>query len=79
MVVSVDKNEVGMIVDEVSEVLTVPEQSIEQVPTITTTVDSNFITGIAKLDDRLVILLDLGKVLSAKEQEYLTEKMGAVQ
>jgi len=31
------------------------------------TVDSGFITGIAKVDERLVILLDLGKVLSLEE------------
>jgi chemotaxis signal transduction protein len=34
-------------------------------------VDSAFITGIAKLEGRLVILLDLGKVLSLNEQEKL--------
>lgn len=60
--------EVGMIVDGVSEVLTVPEGTVEPAPSITTTVDSTFITGIAKLDHRLVILLDLRQVLTENEQ-----------
>lgn len=77
IVVSVDQTEVGMIVDEVSEVLTVPEGAVEPAPAIATTVDSAFIKGIAKLGvngtstqqaERLIILLDLAQVLSAKEQ-----------
>ena len=73
IVVSMDQNEVGMIVDSVSEVLTVPEGAVEAAPAIATSVDSAFITGIAKLDTRLVILLDLRKVLSAREVEHLSQ------
>jgi purine-binding chemotaxis protein CheW len=68
IVVNLDQTEVGMIVDEVSEVLTVPEGAVEAAPEITTSVNSTFITGIAKLDPRLVILLDLQRVLSQREQ-----------
>jgi purine-binding chemotaxis protein CheW len=77
IVVSVNQIEVGMIVDEVSEVVTVPEGAVEPAPAIATTVDSAFIKGIAKLGahsgsaeqtERLVILLDLAQVLSTKEQ-----------
>jgi purine-binding chemotaxis protein CheW len=71
IVVNVDGVATGMIVDGVSEVLTIPEQAIEPAPAITTTVESNFITGIAKLEGRLIILLDLEKVLSPQEQAAL--------
>jgi purine-binding chemotaxis protein CheW len=71
IVISVNRTEVGMIVDGVSEVLTVPDQAVEPAPAIATTVNSVFITGIAKIDERLVILLDLERVLSAQEQESL--------
>ncbi len=57
----------GMVVDGVSEVLRVPEEAIEPPSPLVMTVDSAFITGIAKVDERLVILLDLGKVLSLEE------------
>jgi purine-binding chemotaxis protein CheW len=80
IVVSLDQNEVGIIVDEVSEVVTVPTQAVEAAPAIATTVDSAFIKGIAKLGmnegsaqqgARLVILLDLAQVLSTKEKAEL--------
>jgi purine-binding chemotaxis protein CheW len=73
IVVSLGETETGMIVDAVSEVLTIPEGAVETAPAITTHVDSAFITGIAKLDPRLVILLDLQKILSAQEVEHLTQ------
>jgi purine-binding chemotaxis protein CheW len=59
---------VGMIVDAVSEVLRVPEEAIEPTPPRVTTVDSVFIAGIAKVDDHLVILLDLDRVLTVEEK-----------
>ena len=68
IVVSVNQIGVGMIVDEVTEVATIPEGVAEAAPAITTSVDSAFVTGIAKLDPRLVILLDLQRVLSQREQ-----------
>ena len=65
------KRKVGMIVDAVTEVLSIPEESIEPTPPIVSTVDSTFIIGIAKVDDRLVILLDLVSVLSEREKATL--------
>jgi purine-binding chemotaxis protein CheW len=62
---------VGMMVDRVSEVLRVPAEAIEPPSPLVTTVDSAFITGIAKVDDRLVILLDLEQVLSPGEKTDL--------
>jgi purine-binding chemotaxis protein CheW len=71
VVVAIQKTEVGMIVDSVSEVLTIADEDIEPPPPMVTTVDSAFITGIAKLDKTLVILLDLSRVLSMDEQVAL--------
>ena len=62
---------VGMVVDGVSEVLTVSEGSIEPPPPMVLSIDSTFITGIAKLEDKLVIMLDLAKVLSVEEKSSL--------
>ena len=76
VVVAMGGLEAGLIVDGVSEVLTIQDQNIEPAPRMTTTVDSGFITGIAMLDDRLIILLDLSKVLSTQEQEKM--EMAAV-
>ena len=72
VVVGIGGTEVGMVVDGVSEVLTVADEDIEPPPPMVTTVDSAFITGIAKLGGRLVILLDLGQVLSLEEKSNLS-------
>jgi len=71
VVVEVNNAAVGMVVDAVSEVLRVSEDDVEPPSPIVTTVDSTFITGIAKVDGRLVILLDLGKVLNTEERAAL--------
>jgi purine-binding chemotaxis protein CheW len=80
VVVEMGDTRVGMIVDGVSEVLHVSEDDIEPPSPLVTSVDSSFITGIAKVDERLVILLDLDKVLSSEEQaglQALTPDTGA--
>lgn len=63
--------QVGLIVDAVSQVIRVPQDAIEPPPQLTMTVNSAFIKSVAKLEKRLVILLDLDKVLSAEEKELL--------
>lgn len=73
VVVHVDEEDIGMIVDSVTEVLSVPLDSIEPPSGLVTTDQSYYMDGIANLDDRLLILLDLDKVLSASEQNMLRE------
>lgn len=72
-IVVVEMNEVavGIVVDEVNEVLRVNPANIEPPPPIVTTVDSSFIRGIARVAERLVILLDLDKTLSTNERSEL--------
>jgi purine-binding chemotaxis protein CheW len=69
--VDMEGTKVGMVVDAVSEVLRVPEEAIEPPPPMVTSVDTSFIQGIAKMADRLVILLDLGRVLTMQERSEL--------
>ncbi len=64
---------VGMIVDSVSEVLRIQDQEIEPPPPMVTTVDSSYITGIAKLGGRLIIILNLSRILSVDEQAQLQQ------
>ncbi|MGE5572246.1 MAG: chemotaxis protein CheW [Bacillota bacterium] len=62
---------VGLIVDAVCEVIRLPMDAIEPLPDIVADVDSRFLRGIGRLNDRLIILVDLGKVLSADETAQL--------
>ena len=67
VVVEIDGMAVGMVVDAVTEVIRIQEESIEALSPIITTVDSSFLTGVAKVDERLIILLDLKQILSSQE------------
>jgi len=73
IVVELPDKVVGFLVDRVKEVIRVEKSVIEPPPELTTNVSANYITGVAKLQDRLLILLDLDKVLSNEEQEHLAE------
>lgn len=67
VVVDVVGQDIGMVVDAVTEVSRVSEASIEPPSTVITTEDSDYLTGIVKTDEKLIILLDIAKVISADE------------
>lgn len=71
VVVDIGGNIMGMIVDSVSEVLRLPSNTIEPPPEIVTGINSEYIKGVAKLDDRLLIFLDLSKVIDVSEMAAL--------
>ncbi|MGD9779240.1 chemotaxis protein CheW [Methanomethylovorans sp.] len=64
IVAEVDENVVGMVVDSVSEVLRLPLSTVEPVPEIISTkINANYLKGVGKLEDRMLILLDITKVV----------------
>ncbi len=64
VVVDIGGRDVGVIVDAVTEVLRVPLSVIDPPSSMITNSDSDYLKGIAKLESKLIILLDLDKVLS---------------
>ncbi len=72
IVVELNNKTVGFIVDEVSEVLRIESSITEPPPDMVAGIESDYITAVAKLDDRLLILLDLSKVLSQEEKEAVS-------
>jgi purine-binding chemotaxis protein CheW len=67
LVAEIDKKIVGLIVDAASEVMRLPESEIEAPPNLFGEDEVNYITGVGKLNGRLVILIDLTKVLQKGE------------
>ena len=67
IVVDIDGKVIGFIVDEVNEVLRIQSNITEPPPQMVSGVDSEFITAVAKLEDRLITLLDLKRLLSEDE------------
>lgn len=71
IVVDLSGKTVGFLVDSVSEVLRIPRNIIEPPPSMVAGINSNYITAVGKLEDRLLILLDLNKVLLEEEKTVL--------
>lgn len=62
---------IGIVVDAVSEVLNIKAEDIETLPTFGTRVNTDYILGMAKMDGRVKILLDIDCVLSTNEMTQL--------
>lgn len=63
IVVRVGTKTVGVVVDAVSDVLNIPVKDIQPTPDFGAQVDARFISGLAKASERLVVLLDIEKIL----------------
>ena len=64
IIISLEDMEVGFVVDSANDVLDIAATSIEQQPEVVGSLEEDFISGVAKLDNRLLILLHLDKVLN---------------
>jgi purine-binding chemotaxis protein CheW len=71
VVVEINNQTLGLIVDGVSEVLRIQTDRIEPPSPLVTGIDSRYLRGIAKLEGRLIVLLDLDQVLSPIEQQQI--------
>jgi purine-binding chemotaxis protein CheW len=72
VVLEVGSEYVGLIVDGVSEVLRIPYSLIEPASAVVHGPDADFILGIAKLESKLVILLDADRLLSMDEKQTVS-------
>ena len=83
IVTDIGNTVMGFIVDSVSEVIRLPVNSVESAPAIIANkIGTEYVRGVGKLEDRLLILLDLDKILGANELQSVRnlsmEAAGAV-
>ncbi len=71
IVIEINNMIVGFVVDSVSEVLRIPANTVEPPPPVVAGLESEYISGVGKLEDRLLILLDLDRLLSGEERSML--------
>jgi len=71
IVIEINNMIVGFVVDSVSEVLRIPANTVEPPPPVVAGLESEYISGVGKLEDRLLILLDLDRLLSSEERNML--------
>ena len=71
VVVTSGGEDIGIVVDSVAEVLRISSDSIEPASSIITTTNSEYLLGIVKLQNKMVILLDTDRVISCEERAAL--------
>ncbi|KNF09485.1 chemotaxis protein, CheW-like protein [Gottschalkia purinilytica] len=71
IIINLNDKQVGFIVDEASQTVKLDDNDIDPTPNIITGVDMKYITGVGKLNDRLIILIDLEKILTDNEKEEI--------
>lgn len=76
IVVNVADRVVGIVVDGVSDVMTLTPEQIKPAPEFGVTLSSDFLSGLGSLEDRMLVLVDIDKLLTSDEMA-LVEKAGA--
>ena len=71
IVINLDEKQIGFIVDEASQTVRLQDKEIDPTPDIVAGVDRKYITGVGKLESRLIILIDLEKVLTEEEKKEI--------
>ncbi len=72
-----EKQDVGVVVDTVNEVLEIPRTEIEQAPSFGARIRADFICGMGKIAGKFVVILDVNHVLSIDEMALLGQAGGA--
>jgi purine-binding chemotaxis protein CheW len=73
VVVEVSDRVVGFIVDRVHEVLRINSSIVEPAPAMTAGTEADYIQGVGKLDDRLLILIDLERLFTSGELKQMDQ------
>ncbi len=77
LVVDLDDFTVGFLVDAATEVLKLPDESIDAAPEeLKNSIHDDYLEGVGKLDDRLVIILNLHHLLTDRDAEALETALG---
>lgn len=71
VVVNINNQKCGVIVDDVLEIVQISAENIEDAPSIAGGVKANFILGIGNVDDRLIIAIDIFKILTESERSKM--------
>lgn len=71
IVIDMENILIGILVDRVSEVLDIDRENIEDTPEFGVKIDTDFILGIGKAKDKVIMILDIGKVLTSSEMKSL--------
>nr|WP_319488382.1 chemotaxis protein CheW [uncultured Caproiciproducens sp.] len=72
IVTKIEENHIGFIVDSVDEVTTISDENISPAPRMSKDQTNAYLTGIGKVESKVVMLLDTSKILNEKEIEIVS-------
>ena len=67
IILSIAGKVIGMVVDGVSDVITLAPEQIRPAPSMGTALDTDYLIGLGTLDDRMLILIDIDRLMSSVE------------
>jgi len=67
IVLNIKNHVIGMVVDSVSDVVTLTDEQVRPAPDMGTTADGDYITGLGTVGERMLILLDIDKLMSSQQ------------
>jgi len=79
MIMDIQGITIGVVVDAVSEVLRIPASTVDEAPQVASDISTEFIQGIAKLEDRLIILIDMDRLIEKSEGTAMLEATKAIE
>lgn len=79
IILNIARRVVGMVVDGVSDVMQLTPEQIRPAPDFSGAVNTRFITGIGAIDDRMLILVDIEKLMSASDMALMDNSTQALQ
>jgi purine-binding chemotaxis protein CheW len=77
IIINVGKRVVGMVVDGVSDVITLSAEQIRPAPQLGGSIDTRYVNGIGTVDDRMLILVDIEKLMSGSDMELVETAVAA--
>ena len=73
IVLNIKNHVIGMVVDSVSDVVTLTDEQVRPAPEMGTTADGDYITGLGTVGERMLILLDIDRLMSSEQLGLIKE------
>lgn len=71
IIASVDRQAVGLMVDEVTEVITIPQSEVQPPPKMIAGIQSEFLLGVCRYDEQILLVVNLNAILTSEEKASL--------
>ena len=77
IILNIGQRIVGVVVDGVSDVITMPASQIRPAPEFSAAVDTRYIVGLATLDERMLIVIDISRLMLSADMALIDEAIAA--